>query len=175
VIKTFVAGAAMAATSVSFLDAAFGQADSGVMALIGGGSLLVERNDGRWVGVVVDPEGQRITQPSGWVVVDGGRLIGLEDGLVVDGTIVSADWIQHSDVIVFVQDGSLDQKAAWPLWARAPVLQSQAPLLERAFEQRTPTSMPELQTPTPSLPTITAPTPRPDVSPQAPQVPRTTR
>lgn len=175
VIKTFVAGAAMAATSTSFLDAAFGQAESGVMALVGGGSLLVERREGRWAGEVVDQGGQRITEPNGWVVVEGGRLIGLEKGIVADGIIAMEDWGDHADVIVFSQDGSPDQYLSLPVWARGPVLQSQALLWEGALQQRTQASMPELRAPQPTVPTITTPAPTPGVTPQTPPAPRTGR
>lgn len=177
VLKVFVAGAAMAATSTSFLDAAFGAADSGAMALAGGGSLLVYRRDSGWVGIVIDPVGERIPEPNGWVVIEGGRLIGLENGLVVDGTTVGKDWTEHKDVIVFKQDGSPDQYLSLPLWARGPVLQSQAPLWERALGQRTieqptPTIMPEI---TPTIPGVITPSPGQGVSPPAAPAPRTTR
>lgn len=176
-LKVFVAGAAMAATSTSFLDAAFGASDSGAMALAGGGSLLVYRRDGGWVGIVIDPAGERIPEPNGWVVVEGGRLIGLENGLVVDGTVVGKDWGEHTDVIVFTQSGS-EQMLSTPMWAAGPVLESQAPLMARALEQRTmieqpaPTNMPQI---TPTVPSIIAPTPGQGASPPVAPAPRTTR
>ena len=177
-MKVLVAGAAMAATSTSFLDAAFGAADSGAMALEGGGSLLVYRRDDGWVGIVIDPVGERIPEPNGWVVVEGGKLIGLEKGIIIEGTVKTEDWIQEAGdgVVVFVQSPPDDKVLTTPLWSRGPVLASQAPLLERAAieatEERIPTNMPEI---TPAVPGVTLPTPGTGVTPPASPAPRSTR
>jgi hypothetical protein len=137
VLKLAVAGAAMAASTTSFLEVAFGQVGQGEMALAGGGTLIVQRARlGNWTAIVVDPRGNRITNATGIVVVENGRMIGLENGVVVDGVVRTDDWIQHTDVIVFVQHGDGAVMAANPVWARGPVLAGQRPLLERAIQLR---------------------------------------
>ena len=138
VLKLAVAGAAMAASTTSFLELAFGQPGEGQMALAGGGTLLVQRiRGGNWMAVVIDPRGRRLENATGIVVVDTGRMIGLQNGLVVDGVIRTDDWAQHTDVIVFVQHGSLERMAAVnPVWARGAVLASQAAMLQSAIDLR---------------------------------------
>ncbi|MDP6953000.1 MAG: hypothetical protein QGF53_09605, partial [Alphaproteobacteria bacterium] len=142
-IKTFVAGAAAAATSTSLLEAAFGQTGRGELALAGGGRVLVERQEPDWIGTVVDTGGERISDGTGWVVLDSGRLIGLEEGVVVDASIVSEDdpFALHTDTggydqIVFVQDGSAPISQANPVWAQSPILARQAPLWADALALR---------------------------------------
>jgi hypothetical protein len=182
VIKTFVAGAAAAATSTSLLDAAFGQTGRGELALAGGGLVLVERQAPDWMGTVVDTGGERISDGTGWVVLDNGRLIGMEKGVVVDASIVSEDdpFVLHTDTggydqVVFVQDGSAPINQANPVWAQSPILARQAPLWEDALALRNEHGnvralTPEVSTPEirPEIPQVTLPRPDPTVSPPPP-------
>lgn len=185
VIKTFVAGAAAAATSTSLLEAAFGQTGRGELALAGGGLVLVERQAPDWMGTVVDTGGERISDGTGWVVLDNGRLIGMEEGVVVDASIVSEDdpFVLHTDTggydqVVFVQDGSAPISQANPVWAQKPVLERQAPLWEDALALRnehgnvralTPgVSAPEI---IPDIPQVTPPRPGTDITPPQPPQP----